>query len=85
MIRYEFTKRADRELQRFPLEIQRRIIIKIKFYCTAPEPLHFAKKIESEEKFMYRFRIGTYRVIFEWNNDMITVVKVAHRREAYKA
>ena len=34
----------------------------------------------------YRLRVGDYRILFDLDGDrlLITIVKVAHRREAYK-
>ncbi len=36
MITYEFTKRADRQLCKLPLSIQRRIVTKIKYTTLRP-------------------------------------------------
>jgi len=32
----------------------------------------------------YRYRIGDYRVLFDIENDTLTVYRVLHRRESYK-
>ena len=32
----------------------------------------------------YRLRVGDYRVIFEVNGDSLVVLRIRHRREAYR-
>lgn len=83
MINYSFTKYADRQLRKFPIEIQRRIVKKIKYYISTGTPLHFAEAIEGEKGKVYRFRIGDYRVIFDWEDGHILVTKVSIRSRAY--
>ena len=83
MIEYSFTKHADRQLQKLLLDVQRRIIAKIKHYIATGSPLHFADHIEGERGKVYRFRIGSYRVIFDWDDHHILVTKIALRSEAY--
>lgn len=31
----------------------------------------------------YRLRVGNYRVLFNIENDLITIYRIKHRREAY--
>lgn len=84
---YSFTKHADRQLQKLPKQAQRRIIKKIKFYLESGDPLQFADSIKGVEGKIYRFRIGDYRVIFDWidnNGDHIRVLKVASRADVYE-
>lgn len=83
MIDYSFTKYADRELRKLPVHIQRRIIKKIEFYLDTESPLHFADSIKGPDDKIYRFRIGDYRVIFEYLGNRIRILKVAPRPKAY--
>jgi len=80
---YGFTKHADRQLRKLPIDTQRRIIKKIKHYISTGDPLHFADAIEGEKTKVYRFRIGDYRVIFDWEDGHILVTKVSMRSQAY--
>lgn len=84
MITYEFTKRADRQLCKLPLSIQRRIVTKIKYYVETGDPLHFATVVGGTAGRVYRFRVGDYRVIFDWEDDKIVVTEVGHRDSVYK-
>ena len=86
MITYSFTKYADSEFRKLPVTIQIRIVKKIKFYIATGKPLHFADTIKGREDKVYRFRIGDYRVIFEWlenNQGHIRILKVRPRPQAY--
>jgi len=80
---YEFTTHADRQLRKFPHEVQRRIVKKIIFYLNTDNPLHFADSIKGTEGKVYRYRIGDYRVIFDWLGDRIRVTKVDVRPRVY--
>ncbi len=44
------------------------------------------KALQGEFKGLYRLRLRTYRVIYEKQNDklIILVLRVSHRRDAYK-
>jgi len=83
MISYSFTKHADRQLRKLSIATQRRIIKKIKFYIAAGDPLHFADSISDTRGKVYRFRIGNYRVIFDWMGNHLRITKVDLRPRIY--
>lgn len=80
---YRLTSFARKKLKKLPVDIQRRIIIKIKFFCQT-NPLVYAEKLSDFELGDYRFRIGDYRVIFDVNGTVITIINLGHRREIYR-
>lgn len=81
---YDLTEQAYKELRKFPIDIQRRLILKIKHYLASDDPLHFADHIEGRLGKTYRFRVGTVRILFDWHNDRILVTKIAKRSEVYQ-
>ena len=83
MITYGFTKHADRQMRKLPTETQKRIVRKIKFYILTENPLHFAKLITDDKDKTYRFRIGDYRIFFDWKNNHIKVNNIKPRPRAY--
>ncbi len=83
MIGYDFTKAASREFFKIPKAVQRRIIKKLEFYLAQPNPLSFADKLTISQP-TYRYRIGEYRVIFDWEGTGILILRVGHRREIYR-
>lgn len=86
MITYDFTTHADRQLSQLPTELQKRIVKKIKFYIATGNPLHFANTIKGEKDKIYRFRVGGWRIIFDWldaNGGHIRVLNIKPRPHAY--
>jgi len=83
MIDYDFTKTASKEFFKTPKAVQQRIIKKLEFYLAQPDPLSFADKLITSQP-TYRFRIGDYRVIFDWEKTGIIILRVGHRREVYR-
>ena len=83
MIDYSFTRYADKELRKFPINVQQRIVKKIEFYLNTENPLHFADSIKGPDNKIYRFRVGDYRIIFEWLGNRIRVLKVKPRPRSY--
>ena len=41
------------------------------------------RKLRSEKE-LFRLRIGDYRVVFEFADEVIWVARISHRREAYR-
>ncbi|MFA6393710.1 MAG: type II toxin-antitoxin system RelE/ParE family toxin [Patescibacteria group bacterium] len=84
MLRFDFTKAAEKELSRLPSGVGKRIIEKIIFYCSQPKPLRNAKHLSAVGGKTYRFRIGDYRAVFEVEKTGILITKVEHRGSIYK-
>jgi len=76
-------KSAAKEMAALPKRDCRPIVEKIRALGANPRP-HGSEKLAGEDK--YRIRHGDYRVLYEIDDDnkRITIVKVAHRREAYR-
>lgn len=84
MIPYSFTTYAYKEFRKLPISIQKQIIGKIKEYLSSLQPLQYARKMEGVSGKVYRFRIGEYRVIFDYLGTEILVLRVGHRKEIYR-
>lgn len=82
------TKRARKDILSLPIEDARRITKKLRFFVSAPDPLHYAKALTNTEVAEYRFRIGDYRVLFDvdarGNITILTILTVQHRKEVYR-
>ena len=81
---YDFTRAAERQFVKLPHDLQRRLLHKVEHYLAQPDPLTFAKPIVGSPTPAYRFQIGDYRVIFDWEGDRILITKVGHRRDIYR-
>ena len=74
---------AERELDRLPEAVRRRIASRILDLENDSRPPGTKKLREREE---YRLRIGSYRVVYEVGDTsrVVVVTAVRHRREAYR-
>jgi len=76
------THPAKRELDRLDPVVKKAIKKKVQHYMTSP--IRNAKKLHDSNIGSYRWRVGNYRVVFDVEKDVITVVKISHRSDAYK-
>ena len=81
--RIEIKKSAGKELARLPPNDQKRIVQRIRSLAVDPRP-QVSRKLSGEEK--YRIRQGDYRILYEIDDAIITVVvvRIAHRKDAYR-
>ena len=82
--RIEVKQKAYKELARIQPSIGTRILNSIEALISNPRPRQSRKLAESENS--YRLRVGDYRIIYKINETekLITVFRIAHRREAYR-
>jgi mRNA interferase RelE/StbE len=74
---------AQREIDKLPKEVQGRIYKRIIPLEINPRGMD-ANKLKG--LYAYRIRVGDYRVIYEINDDIITVfvIHIAHRKDLYR-
>ena len=77
----EYTKTAQRQIEKFPLEIHERILATIERSRIRPEQ-HF-ERLSGEP--LYKLRVGDYRVILDIQDVklLILVIEVGHRKRIY--
>ncbi|MCU0468134.1 MAG: type II toxin-antitoxin system RelE/ParE family toxin [Arcicella sp.] len=86
----EFTSKAQKELGKLPKQILAKVLDKIAELSNDPRPTGHKKltnfHIPNASDKLYRIRIGDYRVIYEIEDEVVTVtiVKVAHRKKVYE-
>ena len=80
----EWKSSALRELKRIDRQIIPRIVARVEALSLNPFP-EGVKKLHGSET-TYRIRIGDYRVIYEVfsNRLIIEIVRVRHRKDAYR-
>jgi mRNA interferase RelE/StbE len=81
--RLVFRKSVARDLRGLPEKDVARILRRIEALAESPRPPG-SEKLAGLER--YRLRVGTYRVLYEIEDNIITViiVKIAHRKDAYR-
>ncbi|KOR29287.1 hypothetical protein TI03_02670 [Achromatium sp. WMS1] len=78
-----FSKNALKDLEKLPLQIQKRVIEAA--HKLAMNPLHSGVK-KLKNTLYYRVRVGDYRIVYDIQNHVLTimVLRVKHRREIYR-
>jgi len=85
MYTIRFKKSAEKELERLPNQMIRRIGKAIDALADNPRPLG-SKKLEGQKESLWRIRIGDYRVIY-LVEDVIKIVeirRIGHRKDIYE-
>ncbi len=74
---------AAKELKRITKLDRERIIAAIDRLAETP---HLGTSLKGDLKGLRRLRVGNYRVLYELRDDelVVLVVRVAHRRDAYR-
>ena len=82
--RIEILPAATRQLARLPLRYRRRIARAIDSLSSEPRP-QGCRKIRGGDN-LYRIRSGEYRIVYQVEDRLlrILVIRVRHRREAYR-
>lgn len=83
MYSYEFKSKAFKQLKKLDRSIQKKIVKKLD-YLSKQEILVNSKRLVDPKIGTYRLRIGDYRVVFDLEGKMITVLLVGDRKEIYK-
>ena len=82
--RVEFTTAAAKEVRKLDPQLRRRILAGISDLEREPRPHGGVRKLAGFDN-AWRVRIGDYRVLYEVVDErvLVTVVRVAHRRDVY--
>jgi len=82
--RIEWTAPAERELRKIDRPVARRVLMAVSKLASDPRP-RGARSLAGHPSGTTRIRIGEYRVgyVIDDGAVVITVVRVAHRREVY--
>lgn len=82
--RVEFTTAAAKEIRKLDPQIRRRILAGVAELGRQPRP-QGVRKLSGYDN-AWPVRIGDYRVLYEVIDDqvLVTVVRVAHRRDVYE-
>ena len=78
----ELTKEALKDLKKIDKKARITIIDKIQLLKDYPNTPNIKKLTNYYPP--YRFRVGNYRVLFDIKDDIIYIISVKHRKEAYK-
>ena len=85
--RVEFTLRAKKDIERLSTKDQRRILEFLSGRVSAhPDPKVLAKRLTATKEEAWRFRVGDYRIIVQFQDSrlVVLVVEIGNRREVYR-
>ena len=77
------TKRARKDLQAIDSPMRERIARRIDTLGNDPLP-DDAKPLRGAWEGYYRIRVGDYRVIYAFDEVLVTVVRILQRKDAYR-
>ncbi|MBP7689905.1 MAG: type II toxin-antitoxin system RelE/ParE family toxin [Thermoflexales bacterium] len=79
------SRRVEKEITDLPSDVRGRVVTAIKNLAGEPRP-DGVRKLSGELKGAWRVRIGDYRVLYDIDDErqLITLLAVLHRREAYR-
>ena len=75
-------KKALKDLSKLDKKVAKEILNKIKLLKHFPECAN-TKKLKNFYP-PYRLRVGNYRVLFDIEEDILTIYRIKHRKESYK-
>jgi len=80
---YEFKSKALKQLKKLDKSVQRKIIDKMDL-VSKEEVLFSNKRLTKFRIGSYRLRIGDYRIIYDIDGKMITILLLGDRKDIYK-
>lgn len=82
MYSLQFDEKALQNIEKFPKEVQERIINKLQ--QAKENPYHYFVKLTNREEF--KLRVGEYRIIADINDSKIVILVLFanHRKKVYK-
>jgi mRNA interferase RelE/StbE len=83
MKRIAYSKEAAKTLRRMPANIAKLIVSKIEQFAADPSSLANNVKALKGEKDTIRLRIGDWRVVMTDEGEVLAVIRIAPRGEAY--
>ena len=82
-IKLQYTRGARQDLDTLELNVRRRILKKLEFFCFESDPMKHATALSGALKRFYRFRVGVYRIIFDKDSKgritIITILQIGLR------
>ena len=81
----QWHEEAISDLQKIDRQKQKKIIAKIKDYLSK-DPMGFGKPLKGIFKGLYRYRYGSYRIIYAIDREsvIILILRIANRKNVYQ-
>ena len=87
-VQLQYTKTSIKDLKKLETKTSLRILKKIEENAHMKNPLERAKVLTGLLENTYRYRVGDYRAIFQYDESgkiiILTIMTIKHRKEVYK-
>lgn len=87
-VQLQYTKTSIKDLKKLEKKTSLRVLKKIEENAQMKNPLERAKILIGLSGSTYRYRVGNYRAIFQYDESgkiiILTVMTIKHRKEVYK-
>ena len=82
-----YTAHARKDLLKLEKTTSKKIVLAIK-KNTETNPIKNAKALKGVFQGLFRYRVGDYRVVFEFDENgvvyVVTILRIKHRKDIYK-
>lgn len=79
-----YKKPAVKEIRKLPAQVRKRLKLKLEWFASQDDPRQFSKPLTKPADAQYRFRVGSYRVLFDIEDQRIVILYIQHRRDVYR-
>ncbi len=79
-----YKKSAVKDIQKLSPQIKKRLKAKLEWLVKQSNPLDFAEPLTKPADAQFRFRVGSYRILFDVEGENYMILSVQHRREVYR-
>lgn len=81
--------KAIKDLRRLPEDVQKLIgekLGELSENLNKPKPKLDIRKMRGKKKEpqLFRLRVGDYRIVFEFSDEIIWIARISHRRDSYR-
>lgn len=77
-----YSKEATKDIKKLDSVVKKKLAKAIEKY--SKNPLENAKRLSLPGETLYKWRAGSYRIIFDISGKTIRVLRAGHRRDIYK-
>lgn len=79
-----YKKPAVKAIQKLPPQIRKRLKVKLDWFIAQQNPLDFSEPLTKPADAQYRFRVGSYRILFDVEGSNVVILYIQHRRDVYR-
>ena len=79
-----YKKPVIKQIQKLSPQIRKRLKSKLEWFIAKDNPIDFAEPLTKPADAQYRFRVGSYRILFDVDGEKIVVLYVQHRKDVYR-